>query len=94
MEGLLSFHLRNVVRVIPGLEERKGPLSMVASSSLAFPLPRPEVSEELKDLILKMLDKNPETRIGVSDIKVGLGQGLSVPFQRDLHWDVCVGFGG
>lgn len=95
MEGLLSFHLRNVVRVIPGLkEERKGPLSMVASSSLAFPLPRPEVSEELKDLILKMLDKNPETRIGVSDIKVSLGQGLSVPFQRDLHWDVCVGFGG
>lgn len=31
---------------------------------------RPEVSEELKDLILKMLDKNPEMRIGVPDIKV------------------------
>ncbi|XP_045149271.1 calcium/calmodulin-dependent protein kinase kinase 1 [Echinops telfairi] len=31
---------------------------------------RPEVSDELKDLILKMLDKNPETRIGVSDIKL------------------------
>lgn len=52
---------------------------MVASASLAFPLPRPEVSEELKDLILKMLDKNPETRIGVSDIKVGLGQSLNAP---------------
>lgn len=87
--------MRSVVRVIPSpKEERKGPLSMVSSSSIAFPLPRPEVSEELKDLILKMLDKNPETRIGVSEIKVGLGQGLSVPFQRDLHWDVCVGFGG
>lgn len=35
-----------------------------------LPLFRPEVSEELKDLILKMLDKNPETRIGVPDIKV------------------------
>lgn len=44
---------------------------MVASWFLSFSLPRPEVSEELKDLILKMLDKNPETRIGVSDIKVG-----------------------
>ncbi|KAM9045757.1 calcium/calmodulin-dependent protein kinase kinase 1 isoform 3-T4 [Megaptera novaeangliae] len=31
---------------------------------------RPKVSEELKDLILKMLDKNPETRIGVPDIKL------------------------
>uniref|UniRef100_A0A2R9BAM6 calcium/calmodulin-dependent protein kinase n=1 Tax=Pan paniscus TaxID=9597 RepID=A0A2R9BAM6_PANPA len=30
----------------------------------------PEISEELKDLILKMLDKNPETRIGVPDIKL------------------------
>ena len=37
----------------------------------SFPPCRPEVSEELKDLILKMLDKNPETRIGVPDIKVG-----------------------
>jgi hypothetical protein len=44
---------------------------MVASWSLSFSLPRPEVSEDLKDLILRMLDKNPETRIGVSDIKVG-----------------------
>lgn len=44
------------------------------SSSVSPQLPllifRPEVSEELKDLILKMLDKDPETRIGVSDIKV------------------------
>lgn len=72
MDGLLSFHLRNVVGIILGLEEgRKGPSLMVASWSLSFSLPRPEVSEELKDLILKMLDKNPETRIGVSDIKVG-----------------------
>uniref|UniRef100_A0A2K5RGV3 calcium/calmodulin-dependent protein kinase n=1 Tax=Cebus imitator TaxID=2715852 RepID=A0A2K5RGV3_CEBIM len=38
---------------------------------------RPQISladiscrEELKDLILKMLDKNPETRIGVPDIKL------------------------
>lgn len=36
-----------------------------------LPLFRPKVSEELKDLILKMLDKNPERRIGVPDIKVG-----------------------
>lgn len=45
--------------------------SIVSPSSPSFPCVRPEVSEELKDLILKMLDKNPETRIGVPDIKVG-----------------------
>ena len=48
----------------------KGP-SAVSPSSPSFPFFRPKVSEELKDLILKMLDKNPETRIGVPDIKVG-----------------------
>ncbi|XP_042193683.1 calcium/calmodulin-dependent protein kinase kinase 2 isoform X5 [Callorhinchus milii] len=31
---------------------------------------RPVLSEELKDLILKMLDKNPETRITVPQIKL------------------------
>lgn len=41
------------------------------SSFPPVPLFRPKISEELKDLILKMLDKNPETRIGVPDIKVG-----------------------
>ncbi|XP_048375014.1 calcium/calmodulin-dependent protein kinase kinase 1 [Sphaerodactylus townsendi] len=31
---------------------------------------QPQVSEELKDLILKMLDKNPETRITIPEIKL------------------------
>lgn len=31
---------------------------------------RPVVSEKLKDLILKMLDKNPETRITLPEVKV------------------------
>ena len=66
--------LRNVVGIILDPKEgRKRPGFMVASWSLSVSLPRPEVSEELKDLILKMLDKNPETRIGVSGIKVGDG---------------------
>uniref|UniRef100_A0A803TRS5 Protein kinase domain-containing protein n=1 Tax=Anolis carolinensis TaxID=28377 RepID=A0A803TRS5_ANOCA len=30
---------------------------------------RPDISDELKDLITKMLDKNPETRITVPEIK-------------------------
>uniref|UniRef100_A0A493THV0 Protein kinase domain-containing protein n=1 Tax=Anas platyrhynchos platyrhynchos TaxID=8840 RepID=A0A493THV0_ANAPP len=29
----------------------------------------PQISDELKDLILRMLDKNPETRITVPEIK-------------------------
>nr|XP_055182538.1 calcium/calmodulin-dependent protein kinase kinase 1 isoform X2 [Nyctereutes procyonoides] len=41
----------------------------IKNEAVVFP-EEPEVSEELKDLILKMLDKNPETRIGVPDIKV------------------------
>ncbi|KAG3270153.1 calcium/calmodulin-dependent protein kinase kinase 1 [Ictidomys tridecemlineatus] len=41
----------------------------IKNEAVVFPK-EPEVSEELKDLILKMLDKNPETRIGVPDIKL------------------------
>ncbi|XP_073903268.1 calcium/calmodulin-dependent protein kinase kinase 1 isoform X6 [Castor canadensis] len=41
----------------------------IKNEAVVFP-EEPEVSEELKDLILKMLDKNPETRIGVPDIKL------------------------
>nr|XP_002718907.2 calcium/calmodulin-dependent protein kinase kinase 1 isoform X1 [Oryctolagus cuniculus] len=41
----------------------------IKNEAVVFP-EQPEVSEELKDLILKMLDKNPETRIGVPDIKL------------------------
>lgn len=35
-----------------------------------FPSLRAQISDELKDLILRMLDKNPETRITVPEIKV------------------------
>ncbi|XP_063820494.1 calcium/calmodulin-dependent protein kinase kinase 2 isoform X2 [Pseudophryne corroboree] len=31
---------------------------------------QPEISEDLKDLVLRMLDKNPESRISVPDIKL------------------------
>uniref|UniRef100_A0A671FXS1 calcium/calmodulin-dependent protein kinase n=2 Tax=Rhinolophus ferrumequinum TaxID=59479 RepID=A0A671FXS1_RHIFE len=41
----------------------------IKNEAVVFP-DEPKVSEELKDLILKMLDKNPETRIGVPDIKL------------------------
>eukprot|EP00074_Homo_sapiens_P053057 XP_005256874.1 calcium/calmodulin-dependent protein kinase kinase 1 isoform X3 [Homo sapiens] len=41
----------------------------IKNEPVVFP-EEPEISEELKDLILKMLDKNPETRIGVPDIKL------------------------
>lgn len=33
--------------------------------------PRPDIAEDLKDLITRMLDKNPESRIVVPEIKVG-----------------------
>lgn len=35
-----------------------------------FPSLRAQISDQLKDLILRMLDKNPETRITVPEIKV------------------------
>uniref|UniRef100_A0A9L0IX10 calcium/calmodulin-dependent protein kinase n=1 Tax=Equus asinus TaxID=9793 RepID=A0A9L0IX10_EQUAS len=41
----------------------------IKNEAVVFP-EEPKVSEELKDLILKMLDKNPGTRIGVPDIKL------------------------
>ncbi|XP_055862953.1 calcium/calmodulin-dependent protein kinase kinase 1-like isoform X5 [Biomphalaria glabrata] len=40
----------------------------ILKDSVQFP-EKPEVSEELKDLILQMLDKNPTTRITLSEIK-------------------------
>lgn len=46
-----------------------------------------------------MLDKNPETRIGVSDIKVGderpcpARAKVCIPFWTDLPWGLCVGLG-
>uniref|UniRef100_A0A8D0FFJ3 Protein kinase domain-containing protein n=1 Tax=Strix occidentalis caurina TaxID=311401 RepID=A0A8D0FFJ3_STROC len=39
-------------------------------SSLPSPFPRPEVTDFLKDLITRMLDKNPESRISVPEIKL------------------------
>lgn len=54
---------------------------------LFFPL-RPAVSDELKELVERMLDKNPETRITVSEIKVnntessGLVEGQSGELSR------------
>ncbi|XP_069817009.1 calcium/calmodulin-dependent protein kinase kinase 2 isoform X2 [Dendropsophus ebraccatus] len=49
----------------------------IKNQPLEFPdhgvcIHRPEISEDLKDLILKMLDKNPESRISVPDIKLHL----------------------
>uniref|UniRef100_A0A2K6L6E6 Protein kinase domain-containing protein n=1 Tax=Rhinopithecus bieti TaxID=61621 RepID=A0A2K6L6E6_RHIBE len=86
-------------RVWGGEVDRKGSSSAIPPSFPSFALSRPEISDELKDLILKMLDKNPETRIGVPDIKVGelevLGwagtqkTGVGFPFWRDRHQDAC-----
>lgn len=91
MESLLSLHSRNVVRVGYSCPQG-GEDGVLVNRGILIPcLPsaRPEVSEELKDLILKMLDKNPETRIGVSDIKVGLGQGLCPFLKEPILAHVC-----
>lgn len=41
----------------------------IKNQPLEFP-DQPEIAEDLKDLILKMLEKNPESRISVPDIKL------------------------
>ncbi|XP_071999453.1 calcium/calmodulin-dependent protein kinase kinase 2 isoform X2 [Engystomops pustulosus] len=41
----------------------------IKNQPLEFP-DQPDVSEDLRDLILKMLDKNPESRISVPDVKL------------------------
>lgn len=43
---------------------------------------RPDIAEDLKDLITRMLDKNPESRILVPEIKVPGGH-TAAP------WSVC-----
>lgn len=47
--------------------------------------PRPDIAEDLKDLITRMLDKNPESRIVVPEIKV--------PGATAVLWDVHQGSG-
>lgn len=44
--------------------------SSLVNCTLLFSLLRSQISDELKELILRMLDKNPETRITVPEIKV------------------------
>ncbi|XP_042636533.1 calcium/calmodulin-dependent protein kinase kinase 2 [Orycteropus afer afer] len=43
--------------------------SKIKSQALAFP-DQPDITEDLKDLITRMLDKNPESRILVPEIKL------------------------
>lgn len=43
--------------------------SKIKTQALAFP-DQPDIAEDLKDLITRMLDKNPESRIVVPEIKV------------------------
>ncbi|KAK2102776.1 hypothetical protein P7K49_020443 [Saguinus oedipus] len=45
--------------------------SKIKSQALEFP-DQPDIAEDLKDLITRMLDKNPESRIVVPEIKVPL----------------------
>uniref|UniRef100_A0ABM5F2H9 Calcium/calmodulin-dependent protein kinase kinase 2 isoform X2 n=1 Tax=Pogona vitticeps TaxID=103695 RepID=A0ABM5F2H9_9SAUR len=54
----------------PFMDERILSLhSKIKSQTLEFP-DQPDISDELKELITQMLDKNPETRITVPEIKV------------------------
>uniref|UniRef100_A0A8D0E7B6 calcium/calmodulin-dependent protein kinase n=1 Tax=Salvator merianae TaxID=96440 RepID=A0A8D0E7B6_SALMN len=54
----------------PFMDERILSLhSKIKSQMLEFP-DQPDISDELKDLITRMLDKNPESRITVPEIKV------------------------
>lgn len=43
--------------------------SKIKSQALEFP-DQPDIAEDLKDLITRMLDKNPESRIVVPEIKI------------------------
>lgn len=47
---------------------------MTSSTPNVSPIPRPDIAEDLKDLITRMLDKNPELRIVVPEIKVPGGR--------------------
>ncbi|XP_014374024.1 calcium/calmodulin-dependent protein kinase kinase 2 isoform X1 [Alligator sinensis] len=54
----------------PFMDERILSLhNKIKTQSLEFP-DQPEITEELKDLVTRMLDKNPESRISVPEIKL------------------------
>ncbi|KAG8514953.1 Calcium/calmodulin-dependent protein kinase kinase 2 [Galemys pyrenaicus] len=50
--------------------------SKIKSQALGFP-DHPDIAEDLKDLITRMLDKNPESRILVPEIKAPCARGCS-----------------
>lgn len=54
----------------PSSSESREVLCLPSPTPDAFPTPRPDIAEDLKDLITRMLDKNPESRIVVPEIKV------------------------
>ncbi|EGW07459.1 Anaphase-promoting complex subunit 5 [Cricetulus griseus] len=57
--------------------------SKIKSQALEFP-DQPDIAEDLKDLITRMLDKNPESRIVVPEIKV-----LDCRWLRRLVLEAC-----
>ncbi|XP_069040301.1 calcium/calmodulin-dependent protein kinase kinase 1 isoform X3 [Lepisosteus oculatus] len=56
----------------------------IRTKSVVFP-ETPAISEELKDLILRMLDKNPDTRISIPEIKLHhwVTRGNTEPLPRE-----------
>ena len=56
----------------------------ISENNLMFP---EVVSDELKDLLRKMLDKNPKKRIGIGNDKQDL---KSHPFFSDINWDLIL----
>ncbi|CDS03338.1 hypothetical protein LRAMOSA00740 [Lichtheimia ramosa] len=52
----------------------------ICNAPLKFPS-HPTVSSEAKDLITRLLDRNPDTRLGAKDIK-------QHPFFKDVQWDL------
>ncbi|CAF98517.1 unnamed protein product, partial [Tetraodon nigroviridis] len=65
----------------------------IRTKPVEFP-ERPEISEELRTLILRMLDKNPDTRITLSEIKVRADTGQARPWLFSGERDQWVTQGG
>lgn len=75
-ERILSLHQKIKTQPLELPEQSVSSVIMSRPSPLAGSMLKPsvsysaDVSEDLKDLLLKMLDKNPESRISISQIKV------------------------
>lgn len=66
---------------------------LIRTGKIIFPDPVRhgiEMSDNLKDIIMRLLDRNPETRLGSSNTTSDKEEIMAHPFFMDVDWDALL----